>query len=60
LDIRKCNNRDIKREKRRSGMRIDGKGIFIIQQKQYERAQEIKRKREQKEKELKLEDEAVS
>jgi hypothetical protein len=52
LDIRKVNNRDRKREKRRSGEIVDGKGIFILERRKWERAQEIKKKLEQKRKEL--------
>jgi hypothetical protein len=41
-------------------MVIDGAGIFILERKKWERAQEIKKKREQKEKELKLDESANS
>jgi hypothetical protein len=54
VNIYRVANRDRKREKRRSGMRVDGKGIFLIQQKQWEKSQEIKKRREQQEKELTL------
>lgn len=56
MNLKKCSNRDAKRERRRHGEVTDGKGIFILERRKWERAQEIKKKLEQKRKELILDD----
>lgn len=51
MKLEKCSRRDRRIEKRKHGMIVDGKGVFLLERKKWEKAQEIKKKREQEEKE---------
>ena len=45
MKITKANKRDKAQFKRKNGMRVTGKGVFIIQQAQINRANKIKDKK---------------
>lgn len=46
MNINKAIKRDRKIKRRRYGHKVDGKSIFTIQEKQKQRAEQIKRERE--------------
>jgi hypothetical protein len=50
MDIKKAQRRDRKRVKRVKGMQVDGRSIFLTQEIQKRKSEEIKREREEKEK----------
>jgi len=56
--LRRAAHRDCKHFRRTKGMRVDGKSVFTIKQKQEERAKAIQMERERQEKELILTEEA--
>jgi hypothetical protein len=49
LDISKCNRRDGKLNRRKDGMRISGKSIFVLEEQKKKKAEKIKQERLQKE-----------
>lgn len=62
MDISKCNNRDRKLDKKKNGMRISGRSLFVLEEVKKKRAEKIKHEREEKERLLKeriQEDESV-
>jgi len=62
VDISKCNNRDRKLDKKKNGMRISGRSLFVLEEVKKKRAEKIKHEREEKERLLKeriQEDESV-
>jgi hypothetical protein len=54
MNLRKALERERKQHKRKSGMVIDSKSVFTIQRIQKERAEQIRKERENKEKLLEL------
>lgn len=48
MNLQKANKRDKKREKRRHGHIVDSKSVLEIERLQRERAEEIRKKRQQK------------
>ncbi len=49
MDYRKAQRRDVKIKRRKTGMRIDGRSIFVIQEVERKKADEIRKAREEKE-----------
>lgn len=49
MNINKAKKRDRKIQQRKSGMKIDNRNIFILERIKKEKAEEIKRKRKEKE-----------
>lgn len=55
MKLDKCIRRDRKRDRRRTGMKIDGKSVFILEEEKKKKSDAIKRKREEEFKEDRLE-----
>lgn len=50
MDINKASRRDSKLNKRKNRMPVDGKSVFLIKEIQKRKSDELRRKREEKEK----------